>query len=255
MKEFDIKIDTIIYVRQDTLEKDHPCIFDKPREHNSIGVVISGELSNITKDYSFTARKGDVFIVKSGNIDISRAVTDSVSYVYCEFFSSPISTSPETFDLVNHVREPELITNEFRRAEKIWASGHFLRTIQCREIIYSIINRIVSENYAGTESAYKYERIRPAIEYISQRFPEDIRHDALASLCSMSAGNLSRLFAEVTGKPLSAYITSVRIENAKRLLATRAYQVGEVAEMCGYSDVYSFSRAFKRVCGVSPSKF
>ena len=45
----------------------------------------------------------------------------------------------------------------------------------------------------------------------------------------MSAGNLSRLFAEVTGKPLSAYITSVRIENAKRLLATRAYQVGEVA--------------------------
>ena len=150
MKEFDIAIDRMRAVFSDSIEKDRPFIPDIPREHSSIGVVLDGVLNVISSDYSFTAKKGDVFLVKSGNIDISRAVTDSVSYVYCDFFSSPIDTSPETFDLVNHVREPELITNEFRRAERIWASGHFLRTIQCREIIYSIINRIVSENYAGT---------------------------------------------------------------------------------------------------------
>ena len=255
MKEFDIAISEMLTVSSDSIAKDRPFIPNTPREQNAIGIVTYGVLSVTSKDYSFTAEKGDVFLVKSGNIDISRSVTDMVSYIYCDFISPPISTSPETFDLVNRVREPSLITSEFRRAEKIWESGHFLRTIQCREIIYSIINRVVSGNYAGTESAYKYERIRPAIEYISQRFAEDIRHDDLASLCSMSAGNLSRLFAEVTGKPLSAYITSVRIGNAKRLLSTRAYQVGEVAQMCGYSDVYSFSRAFKRVCGVSQSKF
>lgn len=132
MKEFDIAIDEILEVLSDSIEKDRPYIPDIPRDHSSIGVVMNGVLNVISSDYSFTAKKGDVFLVKSGNIDISRALTDMVSYIYIDFISPPISTSPETFDLVNHVREPELITNEFRRAEKIWASGHFLRTIQCR---------------------------------------------------------------------------------------------------------------------------
>ena len=120
MKEFDIAIDEILEVLSDSIEKDRPYIPDIPRDHSTyIGVVMNGVLNVISSDYSSTAKKGDIFLVKAGNIDISRALTDMVSYIYIDFVSPPISTSPETFDLVNHVREPELITNEFRRAEKI----------------------------------------------------------------------------------------------------------------------------------------
>ena len=49
------------------------------------------------------------------------------------------------------------------------------------------------------------------------------------------------------------YITHIRMNQAKILLA-EGYPVGVVSSMVGYSDVYQFSRAFKRFYKYSPSK-
>jgi AraC-like DNA-binding protein/mannose-6-phosphate isomerase-like protein (cupin superfamily) len=46
----------------------------------------------------------------------------------------------------------------------------------------------------------------------------------------------------------------MRIEEASRLLLNSGLSVGEIADACGF-DIYSFSRAFTRVTGVSPSAF
>jgi AraC-like DNA-binding protein len=47
----------------------------------------------------------------------------------------------------------------------------------------------------------------------------------------------------------------MRIEEASRMLFNTNLSVGEVADQCGYGDIYGFSRAFARVTGVSPSAF
>lgn len=39
------------------------------------------------------------------------------------------------------------------------------------------------------------------------------------------------------------------------MLETKSLTVIEVSELCGFSDVYYFSKVFKQVCGISPSKW
>ena len=47
----------------------------------------------------------------------------------------------------------------------------------------------------------------------------------------------------------------MRMEEASRLLLNSGLSIGEIADQCGYADIYCFSRAFTRAIGVSPSRF
>jgi transcriptional regulator GlxA family with amidase domain len=47
----------------------------------------------------------------------------------------------------------------------------------------------------------------------------------------------------------------MRVEDASRLLLNSDLNVGEVANACGFSDPYNFSRTFTKIAGVPPSVF
>jgi iron complex transport system substrate-binding protein len=47
----------------------------------------------------------------------------------------------------------------------------------------------------------------------------------------------------------------LRIQAAKNLLLTSGLSIKEIACQVGFSDVYTFSKSFKRISGISPSAF
>ena len=52
------------------------------------------------------------------------------------------------------------------------------------------------------------------------------------------------------------YLTQIRIEQAKSyLINSNIYSISEIADMCGFSDQYYFSRVFKKTVGVSPRDY
>lgn len=65
---------------------------------------------------------------------------------------------------------------------------------------------------------------------------------------------LSNLFKKVTGDTVSEYYRHRRLETARLLLLGRRMGVSRVAQMLGYSSVYTFSRAFKEMFGTAPSR-
>jgi AraC-like DNA-binding protein len=73
--------------------------------------------------------------------------------------------------------------------------------------------------------------------------------------CGLSSRRFGDLFNGAFGTTPNKYLILRRIENAKSMLETQGLTVSEVAELCGFSDVYYFSKVFKQVCGVSPSKW
>ena len=80
--------------------------------------------------------------------------------------------------------------------------------------------------------------------------------DELASALAMSTSQFRRRLSAITGETPQSYITNIRMQKARHLLDTQPeLTVLEVALHCGYDDQSSFTRAFKRFYGITPSEY
>lgn len=84
---------------------------------------------------------------------------------------------------------------------------------------------------------------------------------SLAELLESTGYNrdyVRRRFIAVHGVTPSEYLTSLRVEHAKRLLKRKdelQLSIADIGEMCGYYDSRYFSRVFKKQVGVTPEVF
>ncbi|MEV8371144.1 AraC family transcriptional regulator [Kribbella sp. NPDC056861] len=77
---------------------------------------------------------------------------------------------------------------------------------------------------------------------------------SLAEVAAVSRTTLARRFTDLTGESPLGYLTDLRMTLAADLLAEPGASVGAVARRIGYADAFSFSAAFKRERGISPSQ-
>lgn len=76
----------------------------------------------------------------------------------------------------------------------------------------------------------------------------------LATAAAMSRSSFAVRFAELVGKTPLEYVTEVRLHTASKILATEAQlTIEEVAARLGYQSEAAFSRAFRRIHGITPS--
>lgn len=95
--------------------------------------------------------------------------------------------------------------------------------------------------------------VAQAIDYVSRNLNKNI---TLADVCNellVSTGHFSKCFKKETGVGFAAYVTMVKMENARILLKNPQNRVNEVARMLGYSDYAYFFQVFKKQFGYAPS--
>lgn len=97
-----------------------------------------------------------------------------------------------------------------------------------------------------------YSRVRECIE---QRFLELQTLQAVATACGLEAPYLCRLFARYHDESPYQFLTRLRMEHASQLLLEGGVPVKSVAEALGFKDAFHFSRVFKSVHHVPPSRF
>jgi transcriptional regulator GlxA family with amidase domain len=99
----------------------------------------------------------------------------------------------------------------------------------------------------------------PAIATLQQWLPEhldeDLTVEALARRAAMSPRTFARAFRAETGTTPAAYVESIRVEAARRLLETTDLTVGAVAAAVGLRHAETLHRAFRRRVGTTPYRY
>ena len=92
-------------------------------------------------------------------------------------------------------------------------------------------------------------------EYIKEHFHENISISDLADREGFNDSYFSTLFKKETGQTFSEYLTSVRMDEAKRLLKETNLPIARICEAVGYSDMKHFSVIFRKSAGIKPSEY
>lgn len=97
--------------------------------------------------------------------------------------------------------------------------------------------------------------VQRAITHIDSNISSNITTSTLAEMQNVSASYLSSLFKKETGKTITEYINTKRVEIAKDLLKKTNLQIQTIAQHCGIMDMNYFSKVFKKYVGKTPKEY
>ena len=135
---------------------------------------------------------------------------------------------------------PEVCSIENSNELRLWFVKH----------IEKAVTMINSAHEDKTVSA-----VDKAKDYIDANFSKDLSLDDISRKFDISPYYFSKLFKNKTGVNFIDYLTNIRIERAKELLADSDASMKEICSDVGYSDPNYFSRIFKKVTGVTPTEY
>lgn len=138
------------------------------------------------------------------------------------------------------------------------------------EFISGILDEeFVLENLKNTTIQYGLQCIKRAdtspsdvalskklMAYIEENYKvSDLSVAKLADVYQLNPSYMGSVFKKVNNISILQYIANVRMEISTKLLTSNQYKITEIAEMVGYSDVFYFSKRFKKNYGCSPKDY
>ncbi len=132
-------------------------------------------------------------------------------------------------------------------------------SVKTKEIFIDAIKMIFEKTlaYRNTRMQGRYgDVILRAKKYIEQNFSDpDICLHSVAEEIALSPNHFSTIFSQECGMTFIEYLTSVRIEQAKKLLHQGQMKTADIAYEVGFSDPHYFSFIFKKTTGCTPRDF
>lgn len=106
--------------------------------------------------------------------------------------------------------------------------------------------------HRGGLPAWQQKRV---IEFIEEHLAEEISLAALAELAGLSLYHFARAFTQSFGVPPHHYHMARRIDRARGLLQEPALSVTQIGIQIGFRETSSFTRAFRRFTGLTPTEY
>lgn len=257
------------------------------REHHhtafEIAVFLSGQGIYTLRDRSYDIQPGDVFLFSSNEVHSITRIDEGEDMELMNIHFEPRfiwSTHSDLFDAkylkifldrserfenrldrdnpaTGEIRQMMLaLEREFQRREAEYA---LMVKIQLLQILVTMIRSYDYVAQDKGEGFYAVQgslaRLEEAMSYMDVHFCGDITLEELANIAHMSRSYFSTLFKRFNGISPWEYITSRRIELAKRYLRSSDCTMLEIATSCGYNNTVNFNRAFRQTTGRTPSEY
>lgn len=151
-----------------------------------------------------------------------------------------------------HQELPRLETTFFQT--RVTSPKQLQASVQLLAIFAKFLAKDVNSDLLA---AHAHDRlyINIAKNFIFAHASEPLHLRDVAEHVHVSTNYFSKFFKKATGIGFSAFLTRVRVENAKNKLANPVLTINEVAHEVGFGSLSQFNRAFHRYVGCSPREF
>lgn len=155
----------------------------------------------------------------------------------------------------------ECLIDHRLQAESVFGKRDLFKELYERDSFYAMhkyLEKVCQSAYAAIQQAnnkashLKVTRIK---EYIEEHLTEDISLNDVAEWINLSPAYVSRIFKEETGETFVEYISRERITRAKQLLQSTNLSIKDVGFKCGFNNMQTFIRTFKRIENCTPSQY
>lgn len=244
----------------------------EPHCHNNIEVmyVISGECKVTVNEKAIEMKKGEIIFI-DGNV-VHGLIVDKSStcrMLNVEFiFKRDESIMPPIGQIIKNTETfKELINSKvqyfyFKDYDNVYGVLKNLVVELDKEnekyivesLLYNILIYIsryyVEEKNNNFKGGALY--VNKSINYIEHNYDREISVENIAQKVGIHSAYLHKIFKEYTGKTIVQYITDIRINKSKMLLANTDIPIIEICDYVGINSRQYFTYVFKKEVGVTP---
>ncbi len=221
------------------------------RDSFTIQYVYSGKGTVIKGNQKFSVGPSQCFILRPGETFRLKAdVLDPWTYIWVGFRTN--LEVPELY--LQDVVDGKDLENLFLSI----ANCNKLANRPLEPLLLSYIWKLLfsfQQMHAPADKSFK--KTEDYVERACQMIHSDyatISVQDVARALHLNRSYLSRIFKESTGISIQSYLTNTRLQAARSLIL-QDYTVSQASAMVGYSDIASFSRAFKNYYKISPKQY
>lgn len=226
----------------------------------------------------YEIKEGDLCIINSGTAHAVRSEIAKSTYLVIKFEPGILYASEQSVFEFKYLFPFVEGSNDFRKVFRCdelaeteipalmediireWTAKDYGYEIAVRASVIRASLYLMRKWHSEKSDLSVYENsdgvkyIKRAMEYAKNSFLTANANEA-ADICGLSYGYFSRLFKRIAGKSFTEYVNSIKINEAKKMLATENKSVTDVAMTLGFSSVSYFARQFKKETGIAPHKF
>ena len=235
--------------------------YTRRRNYDSYLLLLtySGKGELIYKGESYTLHPGSLFVIdcweeheyctlgeswEHADLHIHGG---SIDYLYQEYFSkrSPV------FPLSNWKEYQNRLERLLKENQALTLYRNLRVSLEIQKLLLLVLNDQNSGNLIGEVSP----SIAALTEYLAQNYFREISLKDMAARCGLSKYHFLRLFKQYTGFTPYDYLNTLRIAQAKNLLADTDLPAYKIGQMVGFPGEASFIRLFKLKTGVTPGAY
>jgi len=121
------------------------------------------------------------------------------------------------------------------------------------DLFHTLATMIYEEDINPSQS--KEDTITKSIDYLNKNLNKNLKVEDLAAEQNLSVSRYSELFKKKTGYSPIQYFNKLKIQKSCQYLYFTDLTMKEICFKIGFEDPYYFSRAFKKMMGMPPSKY
>lgn len=232
------------------------CIGDDIINFVDITYVINGQAEYMINGIKCVVSSGDLLCIPAG----SRRSAVSCPEALMECYS--INGSIRDIDgnditlplpLVCNIGLQKDIIGLYNDMNAVWRLRDPGYMLKARAIYLMILQRYFQLIIYQKDTSVMDKRIKKVLLHMSSHYKEPLTVQMMAEMVNLSDMYFGCLFKQETGMSFRKFLTMIRMNRAEEMLYSGEYKVNEIADACGFTDVFYFSRLFKELRGFAPS--